>query len=259
MTSLPGTAVVERYGEGLAAGTSFKGVVICLTPLVVMLAGVFMAPDALASPLDEFKARYEDGTFLAHEPDYAALYSRSTDRTIEIAHAQQFDGRIDAWYYTGMLLDGQPYEQRGVMSLYIEDDKVVREEHAVIESAAGVDLAMAGQAADIGTTAAALGIGFAEGNPAVAGLIGTPVGIVAAIGLKLGAVQYANSRGLAECVTTRSLLGSMGWGAGAWNVGMVAAGPVAAVVLGITSVYVAWNRIAADSPARCITAVDTRG
>lgn len=222
---------------------------------LIILSGIFTTTDASASPLDEFKARYEDGTFLAHEPDYADLYSRSSDRTIEITHAQQFDDRIDAWYYTVMLLDGQPYQQRGVMSLYIEEGQVVREEHAVIDSAIGPDLALAGQAADIGTTAAALGMGFAEGNPAVAALIGTPGGIVAVVGLKLVAVQYANSRGLAECVTARSLLGSIGWGAGAWNVGMVAAGPVAAVVLGITSAYVAWNRIAADSPARCITAV----
>ncbi|MCK0506151.1 hypothetical protein [Aromatoleum anaerobium] len=247
--------VIEPHRWEQGAGMFPRCATAFLAALVVVLSLAAMAAHAFASPLDEFKARYEDGTFLAHEPDYAALYSRSTGRTIEITHAQQFDGRIDAWYYTAMLFDGQPYEQRGVMSLYVEDGKVVREEHAVIESAAAVDLAMAGQAADIGTTAAALGMGFAEGNPAVAALIGTPAGIVAVVGLKLGAVQYANSRGLAECVTARSLLGSIGWGAGAWNIGMVAAGPVAAVVLGITSAYVAWNRVAADSPARCITAV----
>lgn len=255
MTSILYTSGIERDAREQSAGTFSNGATACLVALIVMLAGALPAADAIATPLDEFKARYEDGTFLAHEPDYAALYSRSTDRTIEITHVQQFDGRIDAWYSTAMLYDGQPYEQRGVMSLYIEDGKVVREEHAAIESEAVIDLAMAGQAADIGTTAAALGMGFAEGNPAVAALIGTPAGIVTVVGLKLGAVQYANSRGLAECVTARSLLGSIGWGAGAWNVGMVAAGPVAAVVLGITSAYVAWNRVAAESPTRCITAV----
>ncbi|MCK0511390.1 hypothetical protein [Aromatoleum buckelii] len=255
MTSILGTSRIERHTGDQSAGTFSKDATAFLVALIVILAGALAAADASASPLDEFQARYEDGTFLAHESDYADLYSRSTDRTIQITHAQQFDDRIDAWYHTVMLLDGEPYEQRGVMSLYIEEGQVVREEHAVIESAEGVDLAMAGQAADIGTTAAALGMGFAEGNPAVAALIGTPGGIVAVVGLKLGAVQYANSRGLAECVTARSLLGSIGWGAGAWNVGMVAAGPVAAVVLGITSAYVAWNRIVADSPARCITAV----
>jgi len=38
---------------------------------------------AYAGPLEDFKAGYENGTALIDKPDYAELYSRSSDRNIE--------------------------------------------------------------------------------------------------------------------------------------------------------------------------------
>lgn len=211
----------------------------------------FLAWAAWAGPLDDFAQGYASGTALVSDSYYSDLYAKSTDRQIEFTHAQEFPGRIDAYYRASMVYDGAPYVQTGVTSAYLESGVVTRLEFAPIDSAA-FDLALAGHGADMLTTGAALHLGFSEGNPAVAGLLSSPAGVLAWAGLKYLPFAYADRQGLAECVQVRTVLGAFGWGAAAWNVGMVASGPLAAVVLGLSSALLVSAPIRADAPTQCI-------
>ena len=195
--------------------------------LLAVLLTLFLTVQA--SPLESFAEEYRDGLALRDNPDYAHLYATTTDRSLRILSEVQEDDIILAMYESAFTRDGERVTQRGVAAFWLKDGKIADVAFAPLENS--MDPAMAGQAADIATTAAGLSQGLAEGNPAVAGALSSPLGIAAVIGIKLGIGEYAETLPIRECVAAKRDIGTMGWTAAGWNLGMLAlANPVAAIV-----------------------------
>ena len=194
--------------------------------LLALILTLFLS--AQASPLESFAEEYREGLALVDQADYAELYATTTDRSLRILSQAQEDDIILALYESAFTREGERVTQRGVAAFWLRDGAIYHVDFATLE---GVDPAMAGQAADIATTAAGLSQGLAEGNPVVAGALSSPLGIAAVLGIKLGLGEYAETLPIKECVAAKRDLGTMGWSMAGWNLGMLAlANPVAAIV-----------------------------
>lgn len=74
-----------------------------------------------------------------------------------------------------------------------------------------------GQTADVATTAAGVAQGAAEMNPMVAPMVGSPVGLLALLGLKLGATEWAQRQDVYTCAGMTLGLSDVGWAAAISN------------------------------------------
>lgn len=110
-----------------------------------------------------------------------------------------------------------------------------------------ISCAHIGQTADVATTSIGIAQGASELNPAMAHLVGSPVGLVALLGIKLGAVHYANQQAPQECIALTQGLSDVGWAAAISNgVVLMFATPLAfpiGIIGGIASHYLAGNSI----------------
>lgn len=227
-----------------------KKIVATLIIFVLAIAASLFVGEVMAEPLDDFKRGYESGTVLTHNPDYTELYSKSSNRTIEFSNVEDKGEWINAYYKTSMLYENEPFEQYGVTSLIVKDGVVTEVQFATIDKDK-YDLAMAGQLADIGSTAIALSSGLSEMNP----LAATPVGMAAVVGAKVGLVKLVESFPLQDCVASKAMLGGLGWGAAGWNIGiMVATAPVA-LAAGLVSGIYFWQQSKASAPTNCVKKV----
>lgn len=218
----------------------------------LLLTLLLASSNAFAGPLEAFQEDFKNGTALSHQEDYKDLYGRSTGRSIEFLISEDHGDRVDARYKTSMIYDDVPYEQYGIASFQIEEEKVVAVEFVPITEKAIIDMAVAGQGADVLTTAAAIQSGFAEGNPVVAGAVASPAGTAALVGLKLGAAKILDNTSVKQCVEGRTAIGTIGWIAAAWNIGVVAAGPLAGLAAGMATGLGVWKYVAEDAPLRCV-------
>jgi hypothetical protein len=195
-----------------------------------------------AAPIDDLASGYPAGTFQADDPDYAALYEQTTARALTLSHVTEQEGRTAALYALSYQHAGGEYRETGVLVLYHDP---VRLESVPVKDIDfnAIDLAVAGQAADIGSTALALSQGFVEGNPVVAGAISTPAGTAAIVALKLFGPTLANNLALEECTIVRTSIAASGWGAAAWNLAGIAGAStgvgigMALVAGGVTAFY----------------------
>jgi hypothetical protein len=217
-----------------------------LAPMLYLLTMM-----AFAGIVDDFQGGYRHGTLFPNDRDYRRLYERSTDRSIVLTNVKEYDDRVTAFYTAKLTWDGVPRTHTGVVMIYHKDGKLRREEHAPVEPAV-MDLALAGQLADVGTTALALASGLSEGNPLVSGLIGSPVGAAAYIGLKVALVNETNRLGLTDCINARTAVGTIGWGFAGWNIGMLVH-PVVAVIGAVVAGHLSSGGIEKDAPIRCIS------
>ena len=127
--------------------------------------------------------------------------------------------------------------QGGWLAIWVENGKVARWWHTDKPPRGKHYTDAMGQAADVGSTAAALSSGLAEANALVAG-----AGLPVAAAVKIGGTAIAHHSSYPACRDALPALGSLGWGATLWNVGMIAgAGPVAAVPAVATAVA-AWRQ-----------------
>lgn len=102
-----------------------------------------------------------------------------------------------------------------------------------------------GQGADSATTAVGLGMGFVESNPLLGGM--TSAGIAAA---KLGATAAVSQASVNTCAKGLGGLGTLGWAASAWNLGVIAgAGPYSAIPALAAGAYI-WLR--EDAVWQCV-------
>lgn len=211
-----------------------------------------MSMMATAGIAEDFEDGYRHGTLFPNDRDYQRLYERSTDRSIVLTNVKEYDDRVTAYYTAKLVWDGQPKTHHGVVMIYLRNGKMWREEHASIDPAV-MDVALAGQMADVGTTALGLAAGLSEANPLVSGLIGSPLGAVAFIGMKAALVYGSNGLGLTDCINSRTTVGTIGWGFAGWNIGMLI-NPVVAVVGAIVAGQLSSDAIEKDAPIRCISA-----
>jgi hypothetical protein len=221
--------------------------------IVSWLVGLLLSVGILcadAAPIDDLREGYAAGTFLAADPDYAALYSMTSERSLTLSHVTVTDNRSAALYALSYRHEGGEYSETGVLVLH-HDPLRVEFVAVPLEDLETIDMAMAGQAADIATTAAAISSGFAEANPLVSGAIDFGAGVVVAA-IKLGLPAIADRLPLQTCTSARSTLAAAGWGAAVWNVGMVVGAPAAsAAIVAIVSGWVAAHGSAQNSAARC--------
>ena len=201
--------------------------------------------------VERFVSDYKAGVAFAEYPDYKSLYARSTDREMILTNLRSSAERITGHYDVSLNYDGEPRKYSGVLMLHLKNGEIVGEEHAQ-GAPSTVDMALAGQAADVATTAAALMSGLAEANPLVAGAVSSPVGAIAMVATKLGMVMLSGTMGLHDCIQARKSLGSLGWGAAAWNIGLLASGVGAAAVLAAAIVVGTWDNIEKDAAQRCV-------
>lgn len=190
-----------------------------------LILGMLISFNVIAGPLEEFVIEYKEGTALNYNKDYQELYNTTTNRDISFVVVKESEDVINALYTLSFDRAGTTTIHNGVVQFYLEDGKIVDEQHVRVHSNP-IDMARAGQAADVVSTAAMLGAGFVEGNTLIGGAIGNPVGAIAVAGLKIALVDItdAQSKTLAECIANRKAVGGIGWGAGGWNLGLMAAG-----------------------------------
>ena len=200
-----------------------------ITIAVCVTLAIF-AGNALADPrTDDFAAKYNIGTV---EPSAVA-----SDRTITFFQITEKEGRTTAFYRTNVTVAGEQKESHGVMELTPDGGYTYRSINP-----ASYDLAIAGQLADVGTTAIGLANGFAEANP---------LGI-AILPLKYGLHKYTETLPLAECVEARTGMGVIGWGAAAMNMATLAGVALSGgLVVGIVAGWLAVEPTRQDAPVRC--------
>ena len=126
---------------------------------------------------------------------------------------------------------------------------------------ADVDHAVVGQAADIGSTAAALALGLSEANPLFGPWINEDplAGLLVLGGFKYGLIKYAESKPYHECIEGRAALAKMGYAMGSHNVIQIlgklfawgsSVNP-AAIVAGFATWHVADMDARMDAEERC--------
>jgi hypothetical protein len=230
--------------------------------IVTWLIGIALALGIItwaeAAPIDDLVSGYAGGTWQADDPDYAALYAQTSDRTLTLSHVTEQEGRTAAIYELSYRHAGGEYRETGVLVLYHDPVKL---EFVAVEDLdpTTIDMAVAGQAADIGSTALALSQGFVEGNPVVAGALSTPAGTAAIIALKLAGPSLANNLSLDNCTAVRAGLAAAGWSAAVWNIAAVAgAGMGVGAVLAMVTAWFTGQAAISDAPLRCAGIIDTK-
>ncbi|HSN19305.1 MAG TPA: hypothetical protein VLS49_01420 [Usitatibacter sp.] len=192
--------------------------------------------------LEAWAKGYREGTAFASQRDYAQHYAASRDRDIRFAKkVVEADAIITL--YEARSVDketGKPWNEQGVAVFYFKDGTPYVEEHAAL-STHQFDLGVAGQAADVGTTAAGLAHGFSEGNPALSSL--GPAGMAGVGALKVWMAHRANGYPIVDCIAWKQTSAAFGWGAAAWNVGVLAAvNPVIGAVAGLATAFYTSDR-----------------
>lgn len=205
-----------------------------------------------AGIVEDFAQDYKDGKAFADEPYWAWEYQYTTDRSITFGPQVLDPDAIIATYEKRRTLDGVEEIERGIAALYVRDGKVYHLERSPTE---GVDLALTGQMADIGTTAAGMAAGFAEANPVIAGA--GPVGLAAIIGLKMWASQSMNDLPLLSCIGEKQSVSQIGWSLSAWNLGALLIHPAAGLAMAAIAMTYADDRQAAFR-ACALAKLDTR-
>lgn len=195
-----------------------------------------------ATPItDDYIAQHKAGTLFADDPRLDAWRTHTTERDIVFDRIVEQEGRTSAYYHETALWDGEPREAKGVIMIYHPKGAIEGAEWASIDPAA-YDLALAGQLADVASTAVGLSMGLTEANPL--GLLVLP--------LKYGALSYSKTLPLHECINLRKLSGGFGWGAAAMNVATIAGlGPVGLVIGLAVGIGVA-DSVEKDAPVRCV-------
>lgn len=191
--------------------------------LAILTAFVGVANASLA---DDWAKGYREGTSFKQYESYQWVYDSTRDRDFVLLRQTQDEGVIIAEYlasWTSMQTDARQSEH-GYVVFYLVDGEIYTEEHTPIHST--IDMAMAGQVADIASTGAGLAAGLSEANP----IGGSPGGLVALMAIKLASPWIADQMSFRYCVEAREGLSAFGWGAAAWNLGMIAAGPALAIV-----------------------------
>lgn len=196
-----------------------------------------------ASPItDDYTAQHKAGTLFADDPRLKEWRKHTSSRSITFERITEQEGRTSAYFHERALWDGEPREAKGVMMIYSgENGRITGAEWAAIDPAA-YDLAVAGQWADVASTAVGLAAGFSEANP---------LGVLA-LPLKYGMRAYSKTMPLHACIQARKTLGAFGWGAAAMNVATIAGlGPVG-LLIGLTVGFGVTNAVEKDAPVRCV-------
>lgn len=215
------------------------------------ILGLLIGLDAIAQDrLSRVESGYAAGTYLAHRPDYAHLYRESATRAMRCdlvrAEAPTTDLAICQWWVD---------DRAGIATLVVEYDEAgnaINDTEYPEPRRAGVDMALAGQGADLATTAIGIGTGLAvEANPVMAPLThGAGWGV--ALGLKAGLALAGDSKPFKECVAWRSAASQIGWAAAAWNVVGIALSPAAGLGAAIGAWRLADAPATGDAVARCL-------
>jgi SnoaL-like protein len=191
-----------------------------------------MPSAGLADAVAEWAEQYREGSALTQFDAYRTLYRTTTDRHF-VAQRQVRHGDAVVVLYEGSLTlreTGQRVEERGIAVFYLKDEKVAAVDTTLVDEEA-FDLAVAGQAADVASTAIALAAGFAEANPLFAGAT-SPAGLLGMLALKVGYANHANDASMQECIDAKRWASIFGWAAAGWNLGLLAAGPAGGLVAG---------------------------
>jgi hypothetical protein len=214
--------------------------------LLLALGLASLAQDRLARVEDGYRA----GTYLAHRPDYAALYRNSQARALD-CDLVRAEGTADLAVCRWSVDD-----RAGRATLVIDYDA---EGHAVDDAEypaparTRYGMAEAAAAIDIGSTLVAvsqLGAGV-EANLLPGALLRSPLGTAAWIGAWAATVSHSDGLQFADCVEWRSGVGQYTGGViGGATGGLL--GPVGYLIgLGI-GLSVAADPSTGDAVARCL-------
>ena len=212
-----------------------------LFALFVLLTSCF----AQASILDDYVQQHAAGTLLAGDARLDNWREHTSNRSIEFSRAKEGDVSTTAYFHEKALLDGTPQEAFGVIRIFHPEGKITGMEWALVDEAQ-FDLAVGGQVADVASTAIGLAGGLHEANPL--GLLILPI--------KVATNSLSKDMNLADCITTRTALGTIGWGAAAANLGTLAGlGPVG-LAIGIAVGFASLDSVKKDAPGRCVDIPD---
>ena len=210
--------------------------------LAAALAALSIA--AVASPVtDEYVAMHRAGTLFAGDPRLDSWRANTSDRSIDLVVIREDDKRTYAWFHERATVRGVPTEAKGLIEILHEGGKIVGAEWTQNVGQPGVDLAAAGQWADVGSTALGLAAGFAEANP---------LGF-AALPMKFAMHQSTLAMDLHACIDGRTSMGAVGNGLGAMNLATIAGlGPVG-IIVGLIVGQATSDAIRKDAALHCAT------
>jgi len=229
MEQIPRGPVFHHLPERFMEASMFP----CPSRKRLIAALVACMPSAgFADAVAEWAEQYREGTALTQFEAYRDLYRTTTDRQF-VAQRQVRQGDAVVVLYQGSLTlreTGQRVDERGIAVFYLKEENVAAVDTTLVDEEA-FDLAVAGQAADVASTAIALAAGFTEANPLFAGAT-SPAGLLGMFALKVGYANHANDASMQECIDAKRWASIFGWAAAGWNLGLVAAGPAGGLVAG---------------------------
>lgn len=196
--------------------------------ILSLLFGGLLSFSVLASPATTFVKQYEEGTLLQHDSGWDPWRERTSDRKIKLTVTREDGNRTWAVFEETAQVLGKPRAMSGVVMIEHKDNEIVLADLYIFRDKAYCAAAATGQAADLGTTALGLSLGFAEGNPLGVALI--PIKVSAYIGIK--------SLPLYQCMAHMQSFGKAGWAAAGWNLGFITGGPIAGAAGALMGLFI---------------------
>ena len=212
--------------------------------------------DISSYTVQSIKDEYRYGTLFLHDPDYRTFYSVTTNRSLYLTNLKISEERISGFYKSTFKIKGVLKEETGVMVFHIKDGIPIREEHVLVKPELlvkyTVDPTLAGQMADVATTAAGLAAGGIEANPLVSGMLGNPAGAVTWVGMKVALVYAPEYLSLKECIKAKKGIGAGGWAFAALNIGAMVH-PVVGLMAAAVAGAVSFDEIEKTAAIQCVT------
>ena len=232
------------------------GLAVVLLGVAHRVYGADISQDIYGDTVQSIKDDYRYGTLFLHDPDYRTFYGKTSNRSLYLTNLKVSDERIAGFYKAVFKHKGEFKEETGVMIIHITDGVPIREEHVLVKQELltkyTIDPTLTGQMADVATTAAAIAAGGVEANPIVAGLLGSPVGAVAWVGMKLALVYAPDYLSLKECIEAKKGIGSGGWALAALNIGALAH-PVVGLMAAAVAGSISYEEIEKTAAIQCVS------
>ena len=235
-----------------------------VTGLAVVLLGVAhrvygddVLPDSSPDITQYIKDHYRYGTLFQSDKGYMDVYRNSTNRNLSLTNLKVSEERISGFYKVTLKDKSGEYKtETGVMVFHIKDGIPIREEHVTVKeeilSSYSHDLAFSGQMADVVTTAAGLAAGGVEANALVAGLVGTPVGAIAWVGMQVALVYAPEYLSLKECIEAKKGIGTAGWALAGLNIGAFVH-PIVGLMAAAVAGTISYEELEKTAAIDCVT------
>ena len=233
--------------------------------LLMFLFSAAFGQAQASTRLDAYVAAYHAGTLYIHDETYQAFFAAHPERKLVIEPGPATPTRDLGTF----VLQTNEWTQAGIiLIIYDEATQQPLQTRTWPLQRHSVDQAVAGQAADIASTAVGLALGATEMNPIFGPIINDNpvVGLFVLGGFKYALILHAESQEFELCVSSRAQAARLGYAYGAHNIAgfgsaLLGAGSAAlpiGLIAGIAAYSVTGKVATEDSAIRCFEAQEHR-